>query len=285
MTVELNKAILLRFVDLVNEGELDALDQLVDVERYEGHVPFPLPAPGFAGEKQLYAAMRAAMPDLTFTPGAIYGEGDLVGSRGEIRGTHTGEAMFGVPASGRTIGWTGIDVARIVDGRIVERWLEADGAGLLQQLGALPAAPAAPDTPRERNKRIMRRMIDEIWNRGDYAVADELFAPDHRSPSAPDLPVGPDSVKMLARMFREAMPDYHMDIDLLLADEERVVARFTQSGTHTGAPLLGLEPRGHKATWTEIGILRIRDDRIVESWYEVDMLSMLGQLNPQAASA
>ena len=40
---------------------------------------------------------------------------------------------------------------------------------------------------------------------------------------------------MLARMFRDAMPDYHMKIDLMVADEKQVAARFTQSGTHTGA--------------------------------------------------
>ena len=133
----------------------------------------------------------------------------------------------------------------------------------------------------EQNKRIMRRMIEEVWNKGDLAVADELFAPSHTSPSAPDLPPGSEGVKILVKMFREAMPDYHMDIDLMLADEEKVVGRFTQSGTHSGEPLMGMEASGRRASWTEIGILRIEDDQIVESWYEVDMLSMLNQLNPQ----
>ncbi|HEX7022564.1 MAG TPA: ester cyclase, partial [Trueperaceae bacterium] len=137
----------------------------------------------------------------------------------------------------------------------------------------------------EQNKEIMRRMIDEIWNNGNLMTADELFSPTHTSPSAPDLPPGPQSVKMLASMFRNAMPDYHMNIDLLMADEDSVVGRFTQSGTHTGAPLMGLEPSGRKATWTEIGILRIAGGKVVESWYEVDMLAMMNQLNPQAQAA
>lgn len=130
----------------------------------------------------------------------------------------------------------------------------------------------------EQNKAIMRRMIEEIWNKGNLAVADEIFAPNHTSPSAPDLPAGPESVKMLARMFREAMPDYHMDIDMIVSDERQVAARFTQSGTHTGADLMGMKASGKKATWTEIGILRIENGKIVESWYEVDMLSMINQL-------
>ena len=134
----------------------------------------------------------------------------------------------------------------------------------------------------EQNKVIMQRMIEEIWNKGNLAVADELFSTEHTSPSAPDLPKGPESVKMLARMFREAMPDYNMKIDLMVADEKQVAARFTQSGTHTGAELMGMAPSGRKATWTEIGVLRIQDGKIEESWYEVDMLSMINQLSGNA---
>ena len=135
---------------------------------------------------------------------------------------------------------------------------------------------------KEQNKLMMYRMIEEIWNKGNYAVADELFAPDHFSPSAPDLPKGPESVKMLAKMFREAMPDYHMNIDMIMSDDNQVVARFVQWGTHTGAPLMGMAPSGRRAEWTEIGVLEIKNGKITKSWYEVDMLSMLNQLNPQS---
>jgi predicted ester cyclase len=131
----------------------------------------------------------------------------------------------------------------------------------------------------EQNKQIMRRMIEEVWNQGNLAAAEELFAPTHTSPSAPQLPPGAEGVKFLVKMFREAMPDYHMTIDLVMADESQVSARFTQSGTHTGGDLMGMKPSGRKATWTEIGVLKIKDGKIVESWYEVDMLSMIQQLN------
>ena len=87
---------------------------------------------------------------------------------------------------------------------------------------------------------------------------------------------------MLVGMFRGAMPDYHMTIDMLVADEHKVVGRFTQSGTHIGAPLMGMEPSGRRAEWTEIGVLEIENGKIIRSWYEVDMLSMMQQLNPQS---
>ncbi len=131
----------------------------------------------------------------------------------------------------------------------------------------------------EQNKKIMQRMIEEVWNKGELATADELFAPEHTSPSAPQLPPGSDGVKTMVKMFREAMPDYHMNIDLIMADESQVVARFTQSGTHSGGDLMGMKASGRKATWTEIGVLKIKNEKIIESWYEVDMLSMIQQLN------
>jgi predicted ester cyclase/phenylpyruvate tautomerase PptA (4-oxalocrotonate tautomerase family) len=142
-----------------------------------------------------------------------------------------------------------------------------------------PTAPTSGQSQSEQNKQIMRRMIEEVWNQGNLATADELFAPDHTSPSAPQLPPGSDGVKMLVKMFREAMPDYHMDIDFMVADESQVTGRFTQSGTHTGGDLMGMKASGRKATWTEIGVLKIKNGKIVESWYEVDMLSMIQQLN------
>jgi predicted ester cyclase/ketosteroid isomerase-like protein len=131
----------------------------------------------------------------------------------------------------------------------------------------------------EQNKMIMWRMIDEIWNQGKFDVADELFAPEHWSPSAPDLPKGAGGVKMLAQMFRAAMPDYRMTIDLMFADDHQVVGRFTQSGTHTGGDLMTMKASGRKATWTEIGVLQIENGKIVKSWYEVDMLAMIKQLS------
>src|SRR5262249_46600036 len=113
---------------------------------------------------------------------------------------------------------------------------------------------------------------------------DELFAPDHTSPSAPMLPPGPESVKMLASMFRAAMPDYQMHIDFMVATDDKVVGRFTQSGTHTGAELMGMKPTGRKATWTEIGTLEVKNGKVVTSWYEVDMMAMIQQLTNASAA-
>ena len=54
------------------------------------------------------------------------------------------------------------------------------------------------------------------------------------------------------------------------------------TGVEGGAELMGMKPSGKKATWTEIGVLRIEKGKIVESWYEVDMLSMINQLTAKS---
>lgn len=315
-TLDHNRFVVARYVYATNIGELDRFDEFVDPS-FVDHNALPGQAPGIEGLKAAYRMFSDAFSDLWYTFEALLADGDYVAGRGVIEGRHTGPFM-GIPATGKTIRWTGTRTFRLRDGKVTDGWIDLDLFGMMMQLGAIPAPGSAPSngaaaassptqantgseasassapsvshadggTPTmatDENKRIMQRMIDEVWNKGNLMAADELFAPDHTSPSAPDLPPGPESVKMLATMFRSAMPDYHMTIDLMMADENRVVARFTQSGTHTGAPLMGLPPSGRKATWTEIGILEVAGGKIRRSWYEVDMLSMMNQLNPQPA--
>lgn len=129
----------------------------------------------------------------------------------------------------------------------------------------------------EENKALFSRFIEEVWNKGNLEVADELFSPDHTSPSAPNLPPGAEGVKILATMFRQAFPDYWMKIEDLIAEGDKVVARFSQGGTHQGE-LMGIPPTGKTIQWTEMGILQIQNGKIVQSWYEVDMLGLMRQL-------
>lgn len=133
----------------------------------------------------------------------------------------------------------------------------------------------------EQNKAVARRLLEDVWNQGNLMAVDELFTADHMSPSAPMLPPGPEGTKIIVGMFRAAMPDYKLTVDLLMADDEKVVARFTQTGTHIGAPLMGMPPSGRKATWTEIAVLHISNGKISKSYYESDIMAMVNQLNPQ----
>ena len=86
----------------------------------------------------------------------------------------------------------------------------------------------------EDNKAIFRRLIED-WNQGNLDLADELFTPDSFSPSAPDLPPGPQGTKVIAGMFLKAFPDLHITIEHEVADGDRVFGHLRQRGTHTGA--------------------------------------------------
>src|SRR5437867_3048550 len=86
----------------------------------------------------------------------------------------------------------------------------------------------------QENKAIMRRMIEEVWNQRKLEVADELFAPNATAPDLPGLPPGPAGTKIVAQMFLTAFPDLHMTIQDMIAEEDKVAARFTETATHKG---------------------------------------------------
>jgi steroid delta-isomerase-like uncharacterized protein len=134
-----NTEVVLRFIELVNNWNWDAVPEVIDPNNYVENNP-AWGAIGFEQMRQTYEMVRTALPDLTFTSDMdlIVAEGDKVVIRGTVSGTHAGADLFGVPASGKRVAWTGTDVSRVVNGKIVERWLNADIMGLLQQLGLAP---------------------------------------------------------------------------------------------------------------------------------------------------
>ncbi|HMD84569.1 MAG TPA: ester cyclase [Terriglobia bacterium] len=129
----------------------------------------------------------------------------------------------------------------------------------------------------EENKAIYRRLIEEVWNRGNLAVADELLAPDATAPSAPQLPLGPEGLKAVVRIFRTAFPDFYMTIEDIIAEGDKVAARFVEGGTHQGV-FMGIAPTGRRVTFREIAIVRIVNGKVVESRWEVDMLGLYQQI-------
>jgi predicted ester cyclase len=278
-----------------NEGDLSLVDQEIE-QNFVDHVLPPQYPPGVPGLRQFVSEFRAGMPDVHYdvdhlTSNDLVGEENRVVQRLLASGTHTG-TLFGIPASGRRVLWTEIHIGRYEGGKLVEHWGNVDVLGIFQQMGVVPApagagqsaptpqppapASATPTSPDE-NKALMRRFIEEVWNKGNLQVADEIFHPAATSPSAPQLPPGPAGVRIIAEMFRSAFPDFRMTIEDLIAEEDIVVARFTQGGTHRGT-FMGAAPTGRQVQFTEIGILRVAGGKVVESWYETDMLSLYQQV-------
>lgn len=133
---EENKAIVRRHIEeLVNKRNLDALDDVAtDVVWHDAP---PGLAPGREGMKQWLTIFGPAFPDWHSTIEIMIAEGDMVATRTTGRGTHTGE-FIGIPPTGKQVTMTGMDIHRIVDGKIVEEWSNFDALGLLQQLGVVP---------------------------------------------------------------------------------------------------------------------------------------------------
>jgi predicted ester cyclase len=295
MTLSINemKDATVRLYDESNRGNLKVFDELLapDFVSYGGAAFQDVHGP--EAFKGVFKQYLSTFPDFQLRVDDVIADGNLCAARGTMSGTHEGNFMGFAPATHKRITWTGTVIMRFNSAGLIDaRWQEWDGLSVMQQVGVVPVPqPAAPEPPYpvpplvigkpcsspSANKATMRRFIEEVWNRGNLAVADEVFHPEATSPSAPMLPKGAEGVRMLAAMFRKAMPDYHMDILQLLADGDRVLARFTQSGTQTGE-LMGVPPSGKKATWGEIGILRFAGGQVVESWYDVDMLGMMQQL-------
>jgi len=136
-----NKQLIRRIVEQVyNGGNLDLVDEVVagDFVIHAGANDIR----GADAARQYVTALRAGFPDIHFTIDDQFTDGDRVATRWTARGTHTG--MFqGMPATGRQVQMTAIDIDRIADGKVVECWTSVDELGLLQQLGVLPA-PGEP---------------------------------------------------------------------------------------------------------------------------------------------
>ena len=129
------------------------------------------------------------------------------------------------------------------------------------------------------NKQLVNTFIQALFTDGDLAAVDRYLDPGmiNHDPPFPGAPAGPDGMRQAAAMFRQALPDWHSQVDQLIAEGDTVVERFTASGTHTGE-LMGVPGTGHTLVLTGIQIFRIHNDKIVERWGQLDQIGLLRQL-------
>lgn len=135
------------------------------------------------------------------------------------------------------------------------------------------------------NKMAVRRFLEEFLSCGDLSVADQVLAPDFRdhNPSNPKLS-GSENVKRSVRDWCAAFPDTRTVADDLIAEADRVAARWTSTATH-GGEFLGIPATGRRVIVTGSGLFRLADGRIVESWDHFDALGLLQQLGVSLGGA
>ena len=136
MSTEENKAIVHRFYEELNKGNVVALDELCTAD-FVWHAPGGLEQYGVEATKKILARIFTTFPDLHMTIEDMIAEGDKVVVRSTRTGTHRGEYR-GIAATGKQVTWTWMSICRIERCKIVEEWNEGDHLTLVQQMGVSP---------------------------------------------------------------------------------------------------------------------------------------------------
>jgi predicted ester cyclase len=125
----------------------------------------------------------------------------------------------------------------------------------------------------EENKTLVRREQEELWNHsGDLDAAEELFATGEA-----------EAAKQQAADFRRSFPDVTSTIEDLIAEGDKVVARWRSRATHQG-DYMGIAPSGKEVEFTGISIYRIEGNKIAESWSVEDQFGLMRQIGAVAES-
>jgi predicted ester cyclase len=138
MSAEQNKALVRRFYEEIDKGNLAAMDELV-AEDYVDHSPPPFPGlgTGRAGLKQAFEIFWEATRGYHKIEDQI-AEGNKVVTRMRAYGSHEGD-LPGIPRTGNKLEMTATVIHRIEDGKLAEKWSGKDELGFLQQLGVIPS--------------------------------------------------------------------------------------------------------------------------------------------------
>jgi steroid delta-isomerase-like uncharacterized protein len=132
----------------------------------------------------------------------------------------------------------------------------------------------------EANKALVRRFYDEVWGRGNVSFAEEVFADDYlrHDLRATNAPPGGAGQALIAEQFRRAFPDLRWRVDLVVGEGDLVAARWTASGTHSGA-WGETAATGKHVTFSGVNLFRFGEDgKVAEIWNHRDDLGLREQL-------
>src|SRR5690349_7010073 len=129
----------------------------------------------------------------------------------------------------------------------------------------------------EDNKTLYRRLLEEVMNQRNLVLVDELCAPDFVYHRASTTMQGREPFKQFLSIYLTASPNLHFTIEDQVADQDKVVTRYTGRGTHLG-PFMGIPPTRKHVTAAGIIIIRVANGKVVEEWANADDLGLLQQL-------
>ena len=134
---EQNKQLVRQFFEASDRQDAEMMDQLVSSTNYSLHFSGMPPMDWNTNKEQFLAPFNRAFPDLRRNIVDMVAEGDKVAVSINVTGTYKGEFQ-GIPATGKQVSFTAMDILTIIDGKITEEWATADMMGLMQQIGAIP---------------------------------------------------------------------------------------------------------------------------------------------------
>lgn len=143
--------------------------------------------------------------------------------------------------------------------------MSAIGSGMIAEMGG---------DQQTRNLAAVGRFYDVVWNQCNLAAAADVIAEDVRfRGSLGTTVIGIDGFKRYVEQVRASFPDFHNQVDELIAHDEKIIARLTCTGTHRGL-LFDVAPTGRKVTYAAVAILALNDGKIEHAWVVGDTLEI-----------
>ena len=130
----------------------------------------------------------------------------------------------------------------------------------------------------KENKVLATRIVEELINKNNPAIANEIFAADFVNHN-PQFGVTPDleGLKLMIALLHQGFPDIHLTIEDMIAENDKVVLRIRSTGRHTGE-FLGIQPTTRSIDSHQISIIRIEEGKVRERWNVTDQLEVMRQL-------
>jgi steroid delta-isomerase-like uncharacterized protein len=181
--------------------------------------------------------------------------------------------------------WVVVSFHTVPAEELIEERPDAAASGRTHQRRYLAAAGSfgpGPHAPAQ-NKALVRRYYEDMWNRWDFGLADELLGEAIEFRGSLGISVqGREGFREYMRSVRRAFPDFHNHIEDLIAEGDQVVARLTYTGTHHGE-VFGIHRTGRQVSYAGVAIFRIAEGRITRGWVLGDVNGLVRQLKADGA--
>jgi steroid delta-isomerase-like uncharacterized protein len=129
----------------------------------------------------------------------------------------------------------------------------------------------------ELNKTLARRWFEDLFSRGNLDVANEILSAEFVDHLTHEDERGLEELKAYVTIYRAAFPDIKDTLEQIVAEGDKVVVRWTSRGTHQGE-FMGAAPTGRHVTFTGMRLFRIAENKIAESWVNIDERGLQEQL-------